>query len=457
MSVLSKFAHKMKKDGYIARFNSLKNIPVFYKEEYDVDVVRYIESGCSDDLMFDNIKTIIELLMKHKIIVPSHEYDDAILEAIQNAADEPYISIMYLILTEKCNFNCSYCFIERHMDSAKANIMTEEIAKKAVDFFVLQIEKKPELFHEEKSIIFYGGEPLSNYHVLKYAANLINQYIKEGKLPAKTEISMVTNGSFLTSEIASELAGLGVTFSISLDGATMAANKCRVYHNGKPAYTDIIKGIESAKSVGVEFGLSITLSEDALSEKDSIISLINDYDIKGIGYNILNTDKTFTVTEDYYEKASSFIIDSFVALRPEGVYEDRIMRKVKAFSEHKLHYFDCGAVGGHQIVVAPNGDVGICHGYLSSRKTFVTNVDDTSFDVRNDPLYIEWGKRTPFNMPQCVNCMALGTCGGGCALCAAENGKSIWDIDKGFCVHAKSTLEFLIWDLLDKIKGENTI
>ena len=35
MYFVSKFAQKIEKDGYICRFNSLKNEPVFYKNELD--------------------------------------------------------------------------------------------------------------------------------------------------------------------------------------------------------------------------------------------------------------------------------------------------------------------------------------------------------------------------------------------------------------------------------------
>jgi hypothetical protein len=46
------------------------------------------------------------------------------------------------------------------------------------------------------------------------------------------------------------------------------------------------------------------------------------------------------------------------------------------------------------------------------------------------------------------------TLGGGCALNAKANGKSIWDLDERFCIHAKATLEFLIWDLFEQIKKD---
>lgn len=71
--------------------------------------------------------------------------------------------------------------------------------------------------------------------------------------------------------------------------------------------------------------------------------------------------------------------------------------------------------------------------------------------MRKDPTFGEWNLRTPLRMSQCLNCMALGVCGGGCALNAKANGGSIWDLNERFCIHSKKTLEFLIWDLFDTI------
>lgn len=452
MFFVSKFAQKIEKDGYICRFNSLKNVPVFYKKELDAKLEEVINTNLFE--CDDEISCLISELEKAKVIVPTKEYDDAILNAVRNCVKKPYPAILYIMLTEKCNFACDYCFIERHMDQSKTNVMTKDIALKALDFYVHQINKVPELFEEEKNILFYGGEPLSNYEVLKFTAQKIQEYKKIGKLPKKTNVSMVTNGAFITEEIAKELKELNVSFSISLDGATPQANICRKYHSGKPAYDDIIKGLENAKVAGCECGLSVTLSQEALKEGNLLFDLIDKYQIKSMGFNILLTDSVYSVPEQYFIDVSQFIVDAFKIFRDKGIYEDRIMRKVNAFVEHKLHFQDCAAEGGNQLVVAPDGEVGLCHGYLSTRETFVTNVNDFDFDMTTDPVFLDWNKRTPFNMPQCENCMALGTCGGGCALNAKANGKSIWDLDERFCVHAKATIEFLIWDLFEQIKTE---
>lgn len=114
-----------------------------------------------------------------------------------------------------------------------------------------------------------------------------------------------------------------------------------------------------------------------------------------------------------------------------------------------------GRCEGGQIVIAPDGHVGICHGYLGSRKYFVTNVNNMKFDPQSDPVFMEWSRRSPLNMDICRDCPALGICGGGCPLNADYEKGSIWEIDKRFCVHCKATIEWLIWDLYKQmsIKG----
>ncbi len=81
----------------------------------------------------------------------------------------------------------------------------------------------------------------------------------------------------------------------------------------------------------------------------------------------------------------------------------------------------------------------------------MTTVDDDQFDPRLDPVFLEWSRRSPLAMAACQDCVALGICGGGCPLNADNEEGSIWGLDKRFCVHCKMTLEWLVWDLYEKM------
>lgn len=328
--------------------------------------------------------------------------------------------------------------------------MTTETADKAIDFFIRQI-KLSDLDYEENKpvIIFYGGEPLVNYEVLVYIAEKINTLRQEEKCIKNAELSMVTNGLLLTDERILKLKELGVSIGISIDGFNEEANKMRVDLAGKPVYSRILNTLDRCKKLGANASLSVTLSEETIKNTHEILELVDKYGVHSFGFNIMMSSGDFVLPETYNEAAAQFILDEFIELRKKGIYEDRIMRKLKAFTKAQVYFSDCAATAGGQIVVAPNGQVGICHGCLHDKKYFVADIWNDDFDATKNESFIEWSQLTPINKDECQDCPALGICGGGCPINAMnlKKGNTIHDLDKRFCVHSKMTLEFLIKDL----------
>lgn len=454
----SKYSKVFEKDGVFAYYHSLRMKPIYVNDKFNSIIQIVAKNGSAEESLKDlsneeklQAQQIIDVLIEYKMFSTDKDYDEKVINGFRNALPKPYIQIAYFVMTELCNLACSYCFIENKMDDAivREKVMTKERAKKGLDFFCKQIKKDETMFKEEKNIIIYGGEPLINFDTLTHLLSLISEYKVLGKLPEKTNVSIITNGTLLTSEIAQVLKYNNVSIAVSLDGSTECANSCRKFQSGDKAFDDIIKGIETASSVGCKCGLSVTLTEETIKDLSQIEAVVDKYNISSLGFNILMTDDNFQVAPTYNVEASDFIIKAFELFREKGIYEDRIMRKAKSFSNSKIYLYDCGALGGNQIVIAPDGQVGVCHGYLYNREYFPTSIDDDTFDPTTNDVYIEWNKRTPINMEQCIDCEALGICGGGCPQNAKNNNqnKSIWDLDERFCVHAKITLEWLIWDL----------
>jgi len=57
-------------------------------------------------------------------------------------------------------------------------------------------------------------------------------------------------------------------------------------------------------------------------------------------------------------------------------------------------------------------------------------------------------------MEKCLECPALGICGGGCPYNAYTRHGKIWEIDDTFCPQSLLVLEYLIWDLHQKISSK---
>lgn len=178
--------------------------------------------------------------------------------------------------------------------------------------------------------------------------------------------------------------------------------------------------------------------------------LFYDVGVRNVGFNPLLNSCQYTVKNSAYsQKVASALIECFKIARERGIYEARMMRKVRAFVEGHIYDRDCCGCG-KQIVVLPDGKIGVCHAYSGTEQFFVE--PDADFDPYKHQFWKEWSQRSPFNMSQCRDCEALTICGGGCPHNADINKGSIWELDEHFCVHAKETLNWLIWDLYENSK-----
>ena len=453
---LSRFTHKYDLGDAVALYHSLRMKPVYLAREAFEGLQGWLASPFCDSIENapETIKQEVAELAKYKILTKTEDEDDKVLSFVKSKIPGPAINVCYMILSEQCNLACKYCFLgnndrEKRIQFLSAD-MTRETADKAIDFFIRQIKNSGLDFEDNNpSVIFYGGEPMVNYEVLVYIAEKLNSLRSVEKCIKNVEMSMVTNGLLLNEEKILKLKDLGVAIAISVDGFTEETNSMRVDTGGHPVFSRILKTLDLCKRLGVDVSLSVTLSEDTIKDTQNILNLVDNYGIKAFGFNIMMSSETFVLPESYNEAAAQFILDEFVELRKKGIYEDRIMRKLKAFSKAQVYFSDCAATAGGQIVVAPNGQVGICHGCLYNKQYFVTDIDDEAFDATKDPNFIEWSQLTPVNHEECLDCPALGICGGGCPVNAMhlKPGNTIHSIDERFCAHSIKTLEFFIRDL----------
>ena len=455
MVKLSRFAHLYDLGRDVALYHSLRMRPVYLDRSSHLALTEWLSSEPeSVDSCPDEIKKCVEELVKNRILAKTSDEDDRVLAFVRSRIPKPDVNVCYFILTEQCNLACKYCFLGNN-DSAKrshflSEHMTVSIADKALDFFLRQLKNSDGNFEfDHPVIIFYGGEPLLNFPVLEHVAKRVNDLRETESCMANAELSIVTNGTLLDGETARKLQALKVQIGISIDGFSEKSNALRVDVSGKPAYPRIIRALEVCRSLGINVSLSVTLNEETIQHSDDVLRLISDYNIRSLGFNIMMSSESFPLPAHYSEKAAQFIIDQFVELRKLGIYEDRMMRKLKSFTKAKVYYSDCAATAGSQLVFAPNGRIGICHGCLHDKKFFITDVKDKDFLARNNPLFSEWANLTPVNREECQNCPALGICGGGCPINAmnAKPGNTIHSMDERFCVHAKKTLDFFIRDL----------
>lgn len=445
----SRFSFVFKKDDAYAIYHS-RLIETLYLNQEGFSVFSQFKNGvCLKNIMDSypknqkkNVLAIISNLFDSGLIVLEEDDERRFLAGqIPNSGID--VRIMYVLPTDNCNFECKYCVIESAFPKGHVfTHMSKDTARKGADFFFRISNKESK---ERRRIIFYGGEPLMNREVVEFSFD----YIRNHADSKNTDVSIVTNGSLITPEFARSAKRNNVDISLSLDGPKQVNDIPRVFlKNNNGTFESVIRGYNTLKREGInKVGISLTVGAHNVDKlKDNLELILKDVDVSVIGFNFItdlhdgrnpfSTDINLTTDK---------VIEAFEFLRQKGIYEDRIMRKLKPFVEKRFYSRDCGAIG-NQIVLAPNGDIGPCQAYIGSKKYFSFNVHDGERDIMNNYVFKEWSRRMPMNMPQCLNCQAIGICGGGCPYQAEVTKGSLWELDERMCIHNKKLLEWAIWD-----------
>lgn len=417
---------KIKEDVY-AIFNSLL-MKVFYMNEKELK-----------ELLNGSIIDTELTLHRAGILVKNQEVDKLAYETLktQLSSKTAKIEIMYMIMSSACNLRCKYCFVENNQDNNHCEInMSEKVAEEAINKFSKYVLEND---IEYPLIVFYGGEPLVNWGVLRHAIEYAEHKIK------KIRFNMVSNGTLFNEGIASYLAEHRVEIGISIDGHQELNDTNRVYRNSsRSVYTDVMSTLDMFDHNSMKCGLSITVSKQLLENQDIVLQWLKDCDRKNIFFNLYH----FTSKEEwreYYEKACAFLIKAYEFLAPNGIVDGRIVRKIDSFTNEVFKFADCAANGGNQITIKPNGKVCVCQGYLKTDQYELGSVWDLDFCELKQSKELEfWINRIPLCREECIDCEALFICGGGCALQAEALFGNRDELDLPFCMHSKQTLLWLL-------------
>lgn len=181
--------------------------------------------------------------------------------------DNPHKSVtsdaktLIIELTEACNMRCTYCIFDESDDTERNHgikNIPEDVALKAIDDFFKRTNG------EEGYLVFYGGEPLLNYSLMKLMVTHANKISNK-----KIKFSFTTNGISLTKEKFSFLIENDFKITVSIDGPEIIHDKRRVLKKGKGTFSiiekNLLKLIDFNKDFyykNIEFNCTISDFED---------------------------------------------------------------------------------------------------------------------------------------------------------------------------------------------------
>lgn len=437
----SSFVYKYDLDKYICLYHSLLMKKFFLsKDEY-----KTLEDCINKKI--DN--QFMRELYDEGFIIKNNKEDEILYKEARNILSDWELETLFLVVTDKCNFKCKYCFENLEKYSTK-NKMNKYTAFKAIETFIEETKNS----QSTKTIFFYGGETLLAWEIVRDSIKFANQIIKNKKINTDYKFDVITNGSLINEEVINFAKKYKVSFGVSLDGLKCHHDKMRIYSNGKGTFDRVVNGINLLRKNRIEYSILCTVGPHNIDELDKICGFF----IKELGCNNINlTLPLAKIGEGYpYDKKIPIeylvkkVIEASKIIRKEGAYEGTYFKHLISFVEEELFRGECDGMG-KQVVVSPDGRIGPCIAFINDKR-FFKRWDYSSYDIKNKKIFRDFAEGIALMMPKCKNCPALGICGGGCIFNRYVKTGKISEPDKYFCSFMRKLLEHFIKELYFELK-----
>ncbi|KGG79532.1 hypothetical protein Y919_11465 [Caloranaerobacter azorensis H53214] len=385
-----------------------------YKQFFEIDENTYLILKSSKDN--DEVNRILSIYEQHV-----NEEDSF----VKNDVKELRYGL-FLCISNTCNASCSYCFANKGNYGKDEGIMSVDIARKAIDFFMNKVP-----INGQANIIFFGGEPLMAYNQLVSTC----EYIKERYIDSKNiQFHLVTNGTLLNEKIIDYIAMNNFSVGISIDGNEKVQNEQRPLKNGKNSFLEATKHLDyllkKVKSVHAR-GTYSNFNNSLVEAYEALLNL--GFKEVNIAPDILNEDmdKKFNFLIEELDNLYDYIInyinnnDDF----PFGIFIEHIRR---IFLPRTNIKYTCG-LGEVIYSVDIYGDIYPCHRFSSESDYKLGNV------MSQGEI-----KEFSFTTQECNKCWNQYTCSHGCCyndyiLTDSLNKKNLY-----WCAYSKKMTELCL-------------
>lgn len=308
--------------------------------------------------------------------------------------------------TMACNLACGYCFQGLNKDLKKID---QRLPDAIMDFIQKQTGTLKSL-----NITWYGGEPLmAKKEIYALADRMIAHCDKNG---IQYSSMIVTNGYFLTSEVARQLwVRRCTTAQVTVDGVEETHDKMRPLTSGRGSFKTIMENLGNVlDDTPLGISLRVNVGIRNVGECDELLDEFERRKFAKRG--------NFSL---YFSPIDAATADSGSAFE-EGLTRQEYNTALLALSERGREMGlsspleapqgimgMCVAARDNGFVVNHNGDVHKCWETAHDpRKRIGTIFEPESFDASpNTAIWQEW---SPFESDVCKSCKILPMCGGFC-------------------------------------------
>ncbi len=342
------------------------------------------------------------------------------------------VKALCIHICHDCNLRCRYCFADEGAYHSEREFMSEETAKKAIDFLLENSGNRKVL-----EVDFFGGEPLMCLQTIKNVVAYARE--KGDKLGKKFLFTTTTNALLLDDDAIDFFNREMENVVLSLDGRKEIHDAIRKTKNGKGSFDFVIENIKKFVRARGDKNYYVrgTFTAKNLDFSKDVIFLAEN------GFDSISMEPVVTEIDDLAIKPEHLpaVLDEYENLC------DKYLEKHRKGEGFNFFHFNidleggvclqkkvsaCGA-GNEYFSVVPNGDIYPCHQFAGDKDFLMGNVYEGRF---NKNIREKFASSCLFTREGCGDCFAKFICSGGCA---ANNYHFEGDINKPY----KTTCEMM--------------
>ena len=301
---------------------------------------------------------------------------DVIAEHRPVALNKTLISSLLLLVSQRCNMKCIYCYGDGGTYGDES-MMSRETAFRAIDWLMERSGKLTRL-----SVGFFGGEPLLNFNLIRDAVSYAE--LKGHEKGKKFTFGITTNATLITKEVIDFFKEKSFIPSISFDGPALIHNRQRPFKNGERSYEKSVPVIRMLLKEIPASGCIATLMDG--TNPDTVIRALRNLGFK----KIISRPATLkpTVSRDFSLLKLKLKTDSerlINAVENQDTDQLRFIAETTMLINVARLILNQGSnppgcqAGKKSFAVSTSGNIFPCHRFVGMQKFWLGNIYDQEF------------------------------------------------------------------------------
>jgi uncharacterized protein len=354
------------------------------------------------------------------------------------------VATISLNVAQLCNLSCVYCY-GGDGEYGEKGYMKQPTAFAAVDWLIRESLDRPSV-----AIIFFGGEPLLNFSLMKQVVD----YALEATRKAGKALSfgITTNGTKFDDEVNEFLNKHKFSVTISFDGDPAMQDANRPLKGGQGSYKMIRDKVATflATRNGRASGRATLTNNN--TDRARIKQALVDVGFKNIGMTLVSAPETeatklYQIELPNHDKLRNDLKaqarETLAAIQNgTTIYERSMLTHLEHLLTKEKKLYFCG-VGRGLTAVSISGDLYPCHRFVGDETMKMGNIsdwDEEKAKAAQKPHIENYG----LSHPKCSQCFARYFCGGGCIHESLNTNGSMWEPDDNHCQELRRSVELAV-------------